>query len=76
MIINVCVLTLSLALFADIAVAQTPSWPITNGRQRQPAQQQLDRSQDDRAREWNRRVQPELDRIYEELTRDSPARRR
>jgi hypothetical protein len=62
--------------FIGTAAAQTPSWPIVNGRQLQPTQQQIDGKRSDRARQWDRDVQPEIDRIYEELTRDSPRPRR
>ena len=59
-------LSLSLALFA---AAQPPSWPIVNGRQLQPTQQQVDSKEDNRAREWNRRAQSEIDRLYGEVLR-------
>jgi len=39
-IIRTCLLSLSLALFMDVAAAQPPSWPIVNGRRPQPTQQQ------------------------------------
>src|SRR6202043_19572 len=57
MIINGCLLCLSLALFIGPAAAQTPSWPIVDGRQLQPTQQQIDTKEDDKARQWNRGVQ-------------------
>ena len=38
-----------------------------------PIQEQIDSRLTDRAREWDRRVQPEIDRIYQELTRETPA---
>jgi hypothetical protein len=69
-----CLLSLSSALFIGVAAAQTPSWPIVNGRHLQPIQQQLD-MQDIRARERNRAVQSEIDRLYDELMRASSPRR-
>jgi hypothetical protein len=40
MIVRTCLLLLS-ALFIGVAAAQTPTWPIVNGRQLQPTQQQV-----------------------------------
>ena len=62
--------------FIGTAAAQAPSWPIVNGRQLQPTQRQIDSTRSDKARQWDREVQPEIDRLYEELTRDSPRPRR
>ena len=75
-IIRTAALSLLSVLFVGLAVAQTPSWPIVNGRQLQPTQQQIDTKGIDKARQWNRDVQPDIDRLYEELTRHSPRSRR
>jgi hypothetical protein len=69
-------LSLSWALPIGPAVAQPPTWPIVNGHQLQPTRQQLDTRNADRSREWNRRVQPEVDRLYEELMRETPTWKR
>ena len=71
MLIKTSVLSLSLALFIGVAVAQAPSWPIVQGRHLQPTQQQVDSRVDDRAREWSRGVQSEPDRLYDEIMRRS-----
>jgi len=71
-----CLLSLSFALFAGVAAAQTPPWPIVNGRQLQPTQQQIDIKEDERARQRDRGQQSEIDRLYDQLTRDSPPRKR
>jgi hypothetical protein len=63
------VLSLSLALFIGLAVPQAQSWPIVNGRHLQPTQQQVDSRIDDRARQWSRGVQSEIDRLYVEIMR-------
>jgi len=76
MIIHTSVLSLLSVLCIGTAAAQTPSWPIVNGRQLQPTQQQIDGKRNDRGRRWDRDVQPKIDSIYEELTRDSPRPRR
>jgi hypothetical protein len=60
---------LSLALLIGVAAAQSPSWPIVQGRQLQPTQQQIDGRLDDRARQWSRGVQSEIDRLYDEIMR-------
>ena len=70
-IIKAFLLSLSLALFIGGAAAQTPSGPIVNGRQLQPTQQQVDSRGDDRARQWSRGVQSEIDRLYDEIMRGS-----
>ena len=75
-IIKAFLLSLSLALLTGVAAAQTPSAPIVNGRQLQPTQQQVDSREDNRARQWNRGVQSEIDRLYEEVMRASAPRRR
>ena len=69
MLIKTSVLSLSLALFIGVAAAQPPSWPIVNGRHLQPTQQQVDSRIDDRARQWSRGVQSEIDRLYHEIMR-------
>jgi hypothetical protein len=71
MIIKAYLLSLSLALFIGVAAAQTPSGPIVDGRQLQPTQQQVDRKQDNRARQRNRDVQSQIDRLYDEILRGS-----
>jgi hypothetical protein len=78
MIARICLLSLLalLALFVEVAAAQTPSWPIVNGRHLQPTQQKVDSKQVGRAREWGRDVQSEIDRLYDQLTRESPPSRR
>ena len=76
MTIRATVLSLSSALFIGAAMAQTPSWPIVNGHELQPTQQEIYSRSGDRARAWDRRVQPEIDRIYQELTRETPAGKR
>jgi len=76
MITFASLLSLSFALFSSDAAAQNPSWPIVNGRQLQPTQQQIDSRKDEKARQWNRDVQPEIDRLYNELTRETPPRKR
>ena len=60
---------LSLALLIGVAAAQSPSWPIVQGRQLQPTQQQIDSRLDDRARQRTRGVQSEIDRLYDEIMR-------
>ena len=71
MIIERCLLSLSLMLFIGVAAAQTPSGPIVDGRRPQPTQQQVDSREDNRARQWNRGVQSEIDRLYDEVMRAS-----
>jgi hypothetical protein len=70
-IIRTCLLSLSLALFMDVAAAQPPSWPIVNGRRPQPTQQQIDSREDSAARQWDRSVQSEVDRLYDVIMRAS-----
>jgi hypothetical protein len=69
MLIKTSVFSLSLALIIGVAAAQTPSWPIVNGRHLQPTQQQVDSRVDDRARQWSRGFQSEIDRLYDEIMR-------
>jgi hypothetical protein len=71
MLIKTSVLSLSLALFIGVAAAQARSWPIIEGRQLQPTQQQVDSRVDDRARQRSRGVQSEIDRFYDEIMRGS-----
>jgi len=76
MMIGTSALSLLSVLLIGLAAAQTPSWPIANGHQSQPTQQQIDSKGIDKARQWDRDVQPDIDRLYEELTRHSPRPRR
>ncbi len=76
MIIKAYLLSLPLVLFIGVAAAQLPSWPIVDGRQLQPTQQQVDGKVDNRARQWNRDVQPQIDRLYDEIMRASTPRER
>ena len=69
MLIKTSVLSLSLALFIGLAAAQAQSWPIVQGRHLQPTQQQVDSRVDDRAHQWSRDVQSEIDRLYDEIMR-------
>ena len=71
MIIKAYLLSLSLVLFIGVAAAQPPSWPIVDGRQLQPTQQQVDKKVDNRARQWKRDVQSQIDRLYDEIMRAS-----
>jgi len=71
MLIKTSVLSLSLALFIGAAAAQARSWPIVEGRQLQPTQQQVDSRVDDRVRQRSRGVQSEIDRLYDEIMRGS-----
>ena len=68
-VIKTCLLSLSLALFMGVAAAQPSSWPIVNNRRPQPTQQQIDSREDSAARQWNRGVQSEVDRLYDEIMR-------
>ena len=68
-IFKTSLLSLSLAFFINIAAAQPPSWPIANGRRPQPTQQQIDSRLDNAARQWNRRVGSQVDRLYDEILR-------
>ena len=63
--------SISLALFIGVAAAQPPPWPIANGGRPQPTQQQNNSREDDAARQWNRAVQSEVDRLYVEIMRAS-----
>jgi hypothetical protein len=74
--IRTWLLLLSSALLAGNAVAQTPSWPIANGRHLQPTQQQIFGKENNTARQRDRDVQPEVDRLFDVLIRDSAPRKR
>jgi hypothetical protein len=69
MLIKTSVLSLSLALFIGVAAPQAQSGPIVQGRHLQPTQQQVDSRVDDRAGQWSRGVQSEIDRLYDEIMR-------
>ena len=69
MLIKTSVLSLSLALFIAVTAPQAQSWPIVQGRHLQPTQQQVDSKGDERARQQSRRVQSEIDRLYDEIMR-------
>jgi hypothetical protein len=65
-------LFLSLTLFVGVAAAQTRSWPIVNGRELQPTQQQFENTSSGNAADWTRwnsRVQPDVDRLYGQIMR-------
>jgi hypothetical protein len=65
-------LALSAALaFAGAAAAQPLPGPIVGGRQLQPTQQEIDNREGHAARQWDRRVQSEIDRLYGEIMRTS-----
>jgi hypothetical protein len=67
-----CALSASLILLIRAAAAQMPSGPIVNGRQPQPTVQQLESAKDKYVVEWERwnsRVQPDVDRLYNEIMR-------
>jgi hypothetical protein len=70
-IFKTSLLSLSLALFIGAAAAQPPPWPIANGRRPQPTQQQIESREDNAARQRNRGVQSEVDRLYDEIMRAS-----
>lgn len=67
-------LLLASALLAANAPAQTPSWPIANGRHLQPTQQQIDSRENNAARQRDRAAQSQVDRLFDELARDSAPR--
>ena len=66
-IFKTSLLSLSLALFIGAAATQPRPWPIVNGRRPQPTQQQIESRDGNAARQWNRHVQPEVDRLYDEI---------
>lgn len=75
-IFKTSLLSLLLALFVGTAAAQPGSWPITNSRQPQPTQEQLESARSRNAVEWNRewnrwnaRVAPEVDHLNDEIMR-------
>jgi hypothetical protein len=76
MIISTWPLLLSSVLLAGNAVAQTPSWPITSGRHLQPTQQQIDSRENNPARQRDRDARSQVDRLFDELTRDPAPRKR
>jgi hypothetical protein len=71
MTINALLLSLPFALGIGVAAAQTSSWPIVDGRQRQPTQQQIDRRESIDARQPGRDVQSDIDSLYDEIMRAS-----
>jgi hypothetical protein len=75
-IIKTCVFSLSLALCAGLATAQTKPGPIVNGRHLQPSQQQVDNLEDYGIRQQDRAVQSEIDRLYDEIMRVAARRGR
>jgi hypothetical protein len=69
---KISALSLSAMLLIGVAGAQTPHGPIVNGHQLQPTPPQLESPQEQNAVEWNRwnsRVQPDVDRLYDEIMR-------
>jgi hypothetical protein len=70
-IFKTSLLSLSMALFIGAAAAQPPSWPIANGRRTQPTQEQIDSREHNSARQWDRAVQSEVDRLYVAIMRAS-----
>ena len=74
-----CAILLSSTLFIGAAAAQTPYGPVVNGRQLQPTQEQLERTNDKNVvvpnswethwMRWNNRVAPEMHRLDEEIMR-------
>jgi hypothetical protein len=76
MIIKACLLSLSFALLIGSAAAQTRPRPIVNGRQPQPTEQQLENREGHRVRERDVRVQSDIDRLYDEITRAATPQRR
>lgn len=76
MIIKASLLSLPFALLIGAAAAQTPSWPIVNGRQLQPTQQQIESSENIAGRQRERDARSEVERLFNELTRDTSARKR
>jgi hypothetical protein len=73
MISRVCLLSLSSTLFITVAAAQTPSWPIVDGRHLQPTQQQVDSREHGHAGQRNVDLQSDVDRLYDEITRRASA---
>jgi hypothetical protein len=76
MLIKASVFSLSLALVIGVAAAQTPSWPIVNGRHLQPTQQQIESRENIIARQRDRDAQSEVGRLFDALTRDPSPRKR
>jgi hypothetical protein len=69
MIVKTCLLSLPFALLIGTAAAQTGPWPIVNGRQPQATELQVESKQANKARERDVPVQPEIDRLYDEIMR-------
>jgi len=76
MIIKACLLSSSFALFIGNAAAQTRPWPIINGRQPQPTEQQVESKGGYGARQRDVRVQSDIDRLYDEIMRGATSQRR
>jgi hypothetical protein len=58
-----------LAITNGVAAAQMSHGPIVDGRQSQPTQAQLESTHDVQWNRWNNRVQPDVDRLYDEIMR-------
>jgi hypothetical protein len=58
-----------LAITNGVATAQTSRGPIVDGHQPQPTQAQLESTHDVQWNRWNNRVQPDIDRLYDEIMR-------
>ena len=76
MIIKTYLLSLSFALLIGSAAAQTRPGPIVNGRQPPPTEQQVESREASRARGRDVRVQPDIDRLYDEIIRAATPQRR
>ena len=75
--IKASAILLSSTLFMGIAAAQTPYGTFADSRQLQPTQAQLESTNDKNVVGWNRsnsHVQPELDRLYDEIMRAATPR--
>ena len=66
-ITRVTLLALAPALCICTAAAQTASGPVGGGDRLQPTQQQIDRREDARVSPRNTQVQPDIDRLYDEI---------
>jgi NAD(P)-dependent dehydrogenase (short-subunit alcohol dehydrogenase family) len=73
MISRVCLLSMSSMLFITVAAAQTPPWPIVDGRHLQPTQHQVDSREHGHAGRRNVDLQSDVDRLYDEITRRASA---
>jgi hypothetical protein len=67
--IKTCLLSLSFALLVGTAAAQTQLWPIVNGHQAQPTEQEVESREGYGARAREARVQSDIDGLYEEIIR-------